>query len=333
MAGEWSGTLPAERSLADEYLVSRTTLRAAVKLLEIEGILGGATSTRAGRSIQISKSRRRRKTSAGTAVVLTPSLHDSPRLLEQLAVLRELLGRSGVQIHVKEAARMMNLKKPKDSLAKLAASHPGAVWVLHKMPISVQIAAGELGLAALIFGSAFPEVKLPSYDVDFRAVARHAAGRCFSKGKRHLAVLVHRTSLAGDSLILQALTHELEIHGAPPPLVLKHDFNRARLMDALDLKIVPAANRPDALLVVNQHHLLTTLPHLLRRGLSLPRDLSLIYLSNDPAAERLSPIPDRYDLGDRLMRRLAVAIQTRLNGEVPKPQSLLPDLLPGETFS
>ena len=35
---------------------------------------------------------------------------------------------------------------------------------------------------------------------------------------------------------------------------------------------------------------------LLRRGLRIPDDLSPGCLSNDLAAERLSPLPDRYDL-------------------------------------
>ncbi len=87
---------------------------------------------------------------------------------------------------------------------------------------------------------------------------------------------------------------------APPLKVMKHDFNRERLLYALNQRIVLSGERPDVLLIVNQHHLLSALPHLLHRSLRIPDDLSLVFLSNDHATERLGPLPDRYDLGDRL---------------------------------
>lgn len=324
--------MPAERAIAEGYLVSRTTVRQALAHLEADGLISRSTSTRSGRVIVPKRSRADTATATGRVVVLTPSLRDSPLVLEQLAILRDLLGRSGVQVTVREAARLTALKKVDTSLARLAASHPGAVWILHKMPRQVQAAAARLRLPALIFGSAFGDVDLPSIDVDFRAVARHAGGRCLARGHRHLRVIVHRTPLAGDELIVEALAVELARREAPPPLVMKHDFHRSRLTDALDQRIIPPAARPDALLIVNQHHLLTALPHLLHRGLRIPGELSLVYLSNDPAAERLSPLPDRYNLSERLLRRLATAAQARLAGELPPSALLLPRMLPGETM-
>jgi DNA-binding LacI/PurR family transcriptional regulator len=146
-------------------------------------------------------------------------------------------------------------------------------------------------------------------------------------------VLVHRTELAGNAAVITGVSEELRLGNAPPPLVLKHDFNRNRLTETLDREVVASGKRPDALLIVNQHHLLTALPHLLHRGLRIPHDISLVYLSNDPVVERLSPLPDRYDLGNRLVRRLAKAVQARLAGETPASASLLPRMLKGETLA
>ncbi|MBN8459158.1 MAG: GntR family transcriptional regulator [Verrucomicrobia bacterium] len=331
--GEWQTSLPSERRLAEEYFVSRTTLRGALKSLAAEGVIGSPSSTRSGRMVAAPAKRTNPNPAAGQVVILTPSLRESPLLLEHLAVLRELLGNQGTQVHVREAARLAEESDPTVSLRRWAKDAPPTVWILHKMPRSVQQAAAGLKLKAIVFGTVFPGIDLPHVDVDFRAVARHATGRCLARGHRKLAVLVHRTHLAGDSAVIAAVGEELARAGAPPPVILKHDFNRSRLIDTLDHQIVPSAGRPDALLVVNQHHILTALPHLLHRGLRVPRDLSIVYLSNDPAVERLSPLPERYDLGDRLLRRLAKAAQESLAGGHPASAVLLPRLLKGETLA
>jgi DNA-binding LacI/PurR family transcriptional regulator len=331
-SGEWKACLPPERALADEYLVSRTTVRQALAFLQNEGLIGDCGSTRQGRSVRVRTPGSRPGPLAGRVVFLTPSMSDSPLILEQLAVLRELLGGAGVQVAVRDHARLTSLKDPAPSLARLFAEYPGAVWILHKMSRKVQEAVAAAGVPAVVFGSSFAGVAMPSIDVDFGAVARHAAVRCLRHGHRRLSVIVHRTPLAGDERMVEALAAELARCGGQPPRVMKHDFNRARLADALDREIVSGTDRPDVLLVVNQHHLLTALPHLLWRGLRIPADLSLIYLNNDPAAERLSPLPERYHLGDRLLRRLAAAIQACLAGEVPPSAMLLPVEARGETF-
>ena len=333
LAGEWSECLPSERSLAEEYFVSRTLLRTALRALAEDGLLTNPSHTRGGRTVGSRAAAARSVSRSGEAVLLTPSLRESPVLLEYLAILRERLGAAGVPLHVREAARLVVEDSPGRSLRRWSEAAPETVWILHKMPFQVQHAAQSLGLKAIVFGTAFPGVNLPQIDVDFKAVARHAAGRCLARGHRKLALLVHRTSLAGDADVIEGVREELARHDAPPLVILKHDFNRARLIDALDQRIVPVAGRPDVLLIVNQHHLLTAMPHLLHRRLSIPEDLSLIYLSNDPAVERLSPLPERYDLGDRLLRRLAAAAQSRLAGEIPASSRLLPRLLKGETLA
>jgi len=331
--GDWNHALPSERALAEEYLVSRTTLRRALAVLHDDGLVSPCGSTREGRVVLFPKRAKAGKRQGDLVVVLTSSLGTSSLLLEHLAILRELLGRNGVRVEVNEAARLAEMGQPKETLARLAARNACAVWVLHKMPLQVQSAAQALGLPCVIYGSAFEGISLPCIDVDFHAVARHAAGRCLAKGMSRLALLVHRTNLAGDAIIVGEITALLAKAGAPAPMVLRHDFNRSRLIDALDLRIVPPGDRPDALLIVNQDHLVTALPHLLHRGLRIPEDISLLYLSNDPLVERFSPLPDRYDLGTLLTRRLARAAQALLAGEPAASCHLLPKMLTGETFT
>lgn len=331
-SGEWGGVLPPERALAEQFLVSRSTLRKALQTLENEGCVSGVESSRSGRKITLGSGKVHGKSIEASAIVLTPNILDNSLLLEHLAILRDLLGRAGVRVEVREATHLTEMRQPGTALARMAVKSPDAVWLLHKMPHSVQQAAQSLGLRCLVYGSTFSGISLPFVDVDFLAVARHATARCLAKGMKRIAVLVHRTPLAGDAAIVKEVADQLASAGAPAPMVLRHDFNKSRLIDALDQRIVPEELTPDVLLVVSQHHLLTTLPHLLRRGLRMPGDISLIYLSNDPVTERLSPVPERYDLGMLLPRRLARSTQALLSGETPAPGRLLPKLKPGETF-
>ena len=332
-AGEWADSLPPERHLADEYFVSRSTVRVALRALTSEGLIRLPGSTRSGRRLAEAGKAVMTVPAKSQVVFLTPSLRASPLVLEHLAALREWFGKIGVQVQVREAHRLLEGPNPAGYLRRWAGEAPNAVWILHTMPPKVQRIVESIGLRAVVFGSVFPGISLPHVDVDFLAVGRHAAGRCLARGHRRLAVLVHRTELAGNAAVIDGVTEELRLSGAPPPLVLRHDFHRNRLTETLDREVVASGKRPAALIIVNQHHLLTALPHLLHRGLRIPHDISLVYLSNDPVVERLSPLPDRYDLGNRLVRRLAKAVQARLAGEIPVSASLLPRMLKGETLA
>jgi DNA-binding LacI/PurR family transcriptional regulator len=235
-------------------------------------------------------------------------------------------------VEVRESAGLSTLKNPAPAIRRLAAMHPGEVYVLHKMPRSVHLAMESLGLPAVVFGSTLPGVTLPTVDVNFAATARHAVGRCLAAGRARIALLLHRTELAGDTIILEEIKQSTGSRGLAPPLVLRHDFNRSRLIHSLDRLIADRRDRPDVIIIVNQHHLLTALPHLLHRGIRIPEDLALVFLANDPVVERLSPLPDRYDTGSALPRSLAKACLTLLAGVRPPCHQLIPRSLPGETL-
>lgn len=330
-SGEWADRLPAERDLAETFLVSRTTLRRALAVLEKEKLIRMPPSRGNSRRITAKPSQALAQQIRRTCI-LTPSLHGSPLLIEQLGIMRGMLDHAGITVDVEEGASLLERQNPASSLLRIVARHPHAMWVLHKMPESVQCWFGNSGLPTLVFGSVFPDIPLPGVDVDFRAAARHATGLCLARGCRKIFLMVHRTKLAGDSRTVDAVTGELSRSGAPPPRIMRHDANRMRLMDALDREIVGNPGACDALIIANHHHLLTALPHLLRRGIRIPEDLSLIHLSNDPSTERLSPLPFRYDPGPVLIRRLVAAIQTMAEGAVPKSSLIIPKLLEGESM-
>jgi len=181
-AGDWCNTMPPERSLADEFFVSRSTVRKALAMLQSEGCISSSQSTRKGRQIAITKHSTPHPEASGLVIVLTPNLSDSPLLFEHLAIIREKLSHTGVRVEVREAAHLAEMKDPQSTLDRMIAKRPGAIWILHKMPQSVQIAAQNIRLRCIIYGSSATGLKIPFVDVDFAAVARHATGRCIAKG-------------------------------------------------------------------------------------------------------------------------------------------------------
>ncbi len=270
---------------------------------------------------------------SGTVHILTPSLADSPILLEQLAVVRGELAKVSATVVVNEIPHIVTQSSPRRALERLFSVHRGAVWVLHKMPLAIQEIAADMRIPCVVFGSVFPGIGLPFIDFDFTATARHAAGRCFAAGRTRLALVIHRTRLAGDALATEEVKRLTRQKGFSDPILIRHDFNRAALIDTLDFWITPPSEFPDAIIVLNQHHLLTVLPHLLRRGVAIPRRVSIIYLGNDPVVERLSPLPDRYGVGTALSSGLARMCYSLLSGERPSSRRLIPRALRGETLA
>lgn len=321
--------------MAEEYQVSRTTLRRALQALEGRGWISPPDSTRGRRPAAVGGSASsgvRPAGGASTVLTLTPSLRGAPALLEQLADLRGKLGRSGLHVQLHETGVMAERKNPLASLRRLAEAWPGAVWVLNRMPRPVQRAVEREGWPAVVFGSVFDGVGLPFVDVDFRAAGRHAAGLCLSRGCRRIIVVVSRTTLAGDLETTAAVRETLARAGAPEPLVWRHDFNRARLTDRVDSELVGRPRSRDAVIVANLHHFLTLFTHLMYRGIRIPQDLGIICLSNDPVLERISPLPHRYDSGGRLTRYLADAVRSAVAGELPESRIVMPRLLEGRTL-
>ncbi len=312
LVGHWSGALPAERALAAEFMVSRTTLRQALAILVRENLLQPPTTTRSGYQTLCAIGRTN-LVATREVVFLTPTLTGSPVLSNQLSVLRATLAHIDLRIHVQEAGPVVEQKKPAAALKRLAARHPAAIWILHRMPRAIHTVFAEMRLPAVVFGSTFSEIGLPTVDIDFMAVGRHATGLCLSRGCRKFTLLINRTNLAGDDLVRTAITETLLEHGEPPPRIIRHDFNRARLIDVLDQTFPTRPDIGEAIVVLNQHHTLTVLSHLLRRGIRIPEDLSLVTLANDQMLERLSPLPYRYDSGPALVRKLATVVRALAN--------------------
>ena len=329
-AGDWARLLPGELELTRRLHIGRVTLRAALAELEREKLI---TSGQGRRREILAKPRAHRRATAAsrTVALLTPEpLHRlSSTTVFWIDELREHLDRGGkeLEIHANPAA---SRRQAAYALDALVARFRSAGWVLYRSTPQMQAWFREQGVPAVIAGSRHPGVSLPSLDVDYAAGCRHAAGQLLAKGHRHLAIVRPESNLAGD---LQSVAGFHEGTGEEVPCA-HHDGSIPGICAAL-AKLFAREPRPTGLLIFHARHLLTAMGWLQRRGLCVPRDVSLICRDDQPFLEFVLPAPTRYQLDAKVFaRKLSRLVASLVSGgsSHARQQQLLPTFLPGETL-
>lgn len=276
----WEEFLPSERRLCELLQVSRPTVRTALRQLGDEGLV----QIRQGRRNRILHPGRRSAAPPSRLVVLVahePLAHTTSTAYRGLAEMRAHLAEQGFATETlvcpPQGAAAQGRK-----LAAFLRQNRALCFVLLSLRRECQEWFATRGVPALVLGSCHPNVRLPSLDVDYRAVCRHAAGVLRAKGHRRTALLVPATNLAGD-LASEAGFRE----GAAGPdeaLVVRHNGTVAGLAAKLDALLARPAP-PTALLVAKPQHVFAVMTRLLQRGVRVPQDLSLIARDYDPIFE------------------------------------------------
>ncbi len=329
-ADEWQGALPGEVDLCRRFQVSRATLRAALAILQGEGLL------------RVTQGRRREivggapQAMQGSArpervVLLSPVPHAGLTTSKLLWIdeLRGQLGAQGVPLEFVLSAAA-GRARPGRVLRDLVSQHRGAAWVLLRATAQMQQWFAGQGLPAVVAGSRCDGVALPGVDIDYQAACRHAAGRLIARGCTCLGLVVPRSLLAGD--------RESEIGfqaGAAgcPVRVARHDGSPDGLCRALELmmKENPA---PQGLLVCHSTHAVTALGHLIYHGWKVPQQVKLIARDDDPFLEHVAPLLSRYALeAETYARHVARHLRRCLEGAAPagRMDLLLPQFRQGKT--
>ncbi len=331
--GRWAGRLPGQHELCDQLVISRTTLRAALREVARRGLV----ELHQGRPTRI----RRAAGKPGTAprptqvVLLLPAPLWSlrPSVARWVGELRPQLLRSGLELSLSEGGGPYR-SRPARHLAALAATHPRSAWVLFASTSAMQVWFATRGLPVVLVGPAFPGINLPSIEYDHAAIAEHAARQLATAGHRRTAILLQRTGSAADATTCDAFA-AAQPRGVPAPLVLEHDGSLAAI-EARLRRFAALRDRPTALFVTKTLALPTTYTFLPRLGIEIPRDLSVICREDDPFLEYLVPAVARYSSdASAIARRLAFAL-TRLAGGQPlrvTHDRLMPRFVPGQSVA
>lgn len=330
-AGHWQGHLPGEREMCARLQVSRHTLRAALAELQREGHL--EVSERQRRRIHLKKTTPRAAQPRVIAVLSSrPLTAMSPTAVVMIDDLRDQLSRAGfsLEMHVTPACFTA---KPARALESLTARTPAAAWILLSSLEPMQTWFLRKRLPCLVVGSSPRGIALPSFDMDYRALCRHAGAMLRRKGHKHIVLIRPEGEFGGDIESENGLVEAMQ-GGEPPKFqVLRHDGTAAHVCAMLD-KMLRTANPPTACVVARGVHALTVMMHLQRGGRRIPQDMAVVSRDDESFLQHTVPAVTRYAADPaQFARNVSKAARQLAETGVlpPKAARLMPQLVRGET--
>lgn len=306
-SGAWHQRLPGERVLSERAGISRPVLREGLRRLEDEGMI--VREPNRTRVIVSPAPRASASPSPGKVIFLVGadekiSLFSERRIFHHVT---ERLWRSGVETEVRRHPSLERSSAGRFLAEWTGSEPPGTRWVLLSVSCHVQRWFSARSFPAVVVGSAFPGVVLPSFDTDYRAIGRHAAARFLGGGHRHLVLLSLEDPRAGD---LACESGFVEVCEAFSGTGLRYAVVRTRRNPedfARCLKRVCAGSAaPTALLVCHAQLALTALTALQAAGRRIPQDMSIICRDEERFLAFTRPEVARYCRDDDThSRRLA----------------------------
>lgn len=321
MRGVWRTWLPGERALSETVQASRNTLRAALKQLKSEGII--AATPGFGNKVIANPATipdRNRKKTVG---VIIPEPVGSLRPFVALWIdeLKDLLTESGCRLRVYEG-RQYYLANPNRALQRLVSQSAHDAWVLALSSHYMQSWFAQRGVPCIVAGSLYADVELPFFDVDHRAICRHAAGVLIRQGHRRIALLGRESQRAGD--MASELGFLEGVRGTSQrdttADIAYHRDDVESVTRALH-RVLGKNDAPTGIIVCNSYAYLAATSLLAVRGLRIPQDISLISRDDDPFLRFLVPAPARYVVSPHAFAKKAIGAILQLTAKDPVTRS------------
>lgn len=296
--GTWKEYLPSERRLCAMFQVSRPTIRTALHLIAKSGLI----EIRQGRRNRLLSTPRHTARCENRCVGLVtsePVSHMSLVAYQGISEMRAHLAEHGFTTEIlvcpRGSARIQRRK-----LEEFVRQNRVFCCVLLSVSKDLQHWFADRSVPALVLGSCHPEVKLPSLDIDYRSVCRHAAGIFLGQGHRRLALIVPDSDVAGDLASEQGFREAVDRRtgsDAARATVVRHNGSAQHISTKLDA-LFNSAHAPTALLVAKPQHVFIVLIYLLKRGLTVPDTVSFIARDHDYIFETVLPPIAHYTFDD-----------------------------------
>jgi len=248
--------------------------------------------------------------------------------------LREFLSKAGYELQIYLGRRWWHSLSPERELAALTEQNPAAVWVLFSGTERIQRWFEESSIPCVTSGSAHAGIQLPSVDLNHRATCRHAAGQFLSAGHQRVALMRQGPRNAGDFESEQGFLEAFCAKAGTHAWVVEHDGTPSGIQRKLD-SALRGSPRPSGFFVTHAMPALLVASELIRRGINLPGDASIICRDTDLFLEYFSPSIARYRV-DPLVHamRLGRLVLQRASGSSSKNRlvRLVPQFHPGESM-
>jgi len=333
-AGTWVDWLPGERALTATLRVSRKTIRKAIAQLQRDGRI----DTQHGQGHRIIASVRPAPLPSNSVGLLTLDPLENLRPFTALWIdeLRALLFENRRSLALFSGHRFFSARADSE-LARLIRQNPQACWVLAHTDERIQQWFHAQNVPCILAGSGHRGLVLPSVDLDYFAVCRHAVGAMTRLGHRRLALLLRDSQRAGDLDSEAGFLDGAKRVGRADvdALVIRHPDTVESTLTALG-RLFGRASPPTALLIAHPAHYLTTVSFLAARGLRVPHDVSLISRDTESFLSYLTPTPARYSCSPRVYAKRLLPLVLRLaHGDaVPGgPQRIEPQFIRGPSLS
>lgn len=291
----WSDFLPGERDLCKRLHISRPTLRAALEILEREKVVE-CSQGKSRRIITGSKPRRRRR--SGNVVLVAPvSIHSMSRnRIFLFDHLQQVLAENGFSFTAVPSPAFATAE-PNAVLARLRRDHPADVYLLALTSRQVQQWFNNSNAPAIIVGSSFPGITIPTIECDYPAVGRHAAGILLGRGHRRIIVATPDTNLAGDIETAESFEQTVTSSSHPGTACVRLTYRNdpAALHDEWS-RLLKSKIPVTAAFTLYPNVATSLLTHLLATGISVPDKFSILCRDSAPVLEWTSPPIAHYQL-------------------------------------
>ena len=332
-SGTIKDRLPGERTLASQLQIGRDTLRAALEILETDGVISPREH---GKRRQILTTVLQKESSTKRVTFLSPKTLAQlpPWMLVEFDTLRELLNQRGYELLLVSPG-LFHLKNPSRKLHSLVQDTESDAWILYQCPRPVQQWFDQQSIPALIRGYPQPDIQIPFIDEDWEAAAFHSGTLLKRHGHRRVGLLRPETNLAGLKATeagLRKAFPESEGQDSIVTIVEKGSAEQVALAMNRTLRL---ATPPTAIVATRSRHALTLISWMAQHNLNIPRDLSLVTLASEPWYEHLLPqlshyLSDPGNFARTVVRHILPIASGKSSSQTNK--LLIPEYIPGKTI-
>lgn len=279
-AGRWHGQLPGVRTLAEHLGVSKDTVRAALRILERENVLrpGGAGKRRC-----ITSRNTEHRSGLRVAILLDEHLHtNNAHSLELILMVKQAVEAAGHACTLCEKSLKQIPGIPR--LARFVRNTKADAWIIYSAPREVLEWFSGNRLATLAIGGRCLGLPIASVVTDVKHAMADAVDALVALAHTRIVMVcgsLWRDPSPGPSA--GAFLERLQWHGLP---VSEYNLpSWQETPEGLHAMLISmfAVTPPTALIITEPSMCVSIRIYLAERGLTVPRDISMVSLLPDPA--------------------------------------------------